>query len=119
MRVTKFEIDGKEVMFVNQYRNTRHGFAHDTTMFVNGCEIESATCHYLNRTWECYTYQSVMLSAVRKMINYIEECNERKLKECNNWIKLTPSRKEELKKFNEETFEWQFYNKVYDKLNER
>lgn len=118
-RTIKTDYMEREVEFVNQSRSTRHGFAHDTTMFVDGWEIESATCHYLNRTWECFQYQSVMLKAVSQEIDYIEECNERKLKECNGWKKLTPARREELKKFNEETIEWQFYHKVYDALNER
>lgn len=118
-RIIKTDDMEREVEFVNQSRNTRHGFAHDTTMFVDGCEIESATCHYLNRTWECYQYQSVMCSAVRKMIDYIERQNENKLKEIYGWKKMTPPRKEELKQFNKSCLEWIFYQAIYDALNER
>lgn len=119
MRIWKREIDGKEVMFVNQSRDTRHGFAHDTTMFVDGREITSSSCHYLNRTWECYQYQSVMLSAVNFVIKAVEYGNEQELKEKNGWKKMTPPRKEELKQYNKTTEMWNFYHHVYDALNER
>ena len=118
-RTIKTEYMVREVEFVNQSRSTRHGFAHDTTMFVDGREMTSATCHYLNRTWECYQYQSVMLSAVNEMIRSVERSNENLLKDIHGWKKMTPSRKEELKRFNKETVEWIFYHKVYDALKER
>lgn len=118
-RTIKTDDMEREVEFVNQSRDTRHGFAHDTTMFVDGREMTSATCHYLNRTWECFQYQSVMLTAVRQMINCIEKQNENKLKELFDWKKLTPPRKEQLKEYNKNCIEWIFYQAVYDALNER
>lgn len=112
-------IDGKEIVFVNQSRDTRHGFAHDTTLFIDGREITSSSCHYLNRTWECYQYQSVMLSAVSFLIKAVEYGNEQELKEQNGWKRMTPARKEELKRYHPTTEMWQFYNKIKDALNER
>lgn len=67
MKIRKMNIDGKEIMFVNQSRDTRHGFAHDTTLFINGIECQTATCHYYNRTWEWYSFQTVMMEAVYQM----------------------------------------------------
>lgn len=119
MEIWKRVIDGKEVMFVNQSRDTRHGFAHDTTLFIDGREITSSSCYYLNRTWERYLYQSVMLSAVQFLIKAVEYGNEQELKEKNGWKKLTPARKEELKHYHQTTVMWQFYHKIYDALKER
>ena len=60
MEIKKFVINGKEVQFVNSWRKTRNGFAHDSTMFIDGCRHSEATCTYWNRTWESYPYQTVM-----------------------------------------------------------
>ena len=38
MEIKKFTVGDKEYEFVNEYRNTRHGFAHDTTLFINNVE---------------------------------------------------------------------------------
>lgn len=44
--------------------STRNGFKHTATLFRNGFSIRKATCHYLNRTWECFTFQSVALKVL-------------------------------------------------------
>ena len=64
MTIREFEINGNKITFVNSSRSTRSGFAHDTTLFINGYQAIENSCHYLNRTWEAYQYQTVMLSAV-------------------------------------------------------
>lgn len=96
MEIKKFTVNGKEYEFVNSSRNTRSGFAHDTTLFINGVENAEHTCHYLNRTWECYTYQTVMMGAVRELINDRRIRLERKYKEDNGFSKLTDKRRLEL-----------------------
>ena len=69
MEIRKIKVNGNEYQFVNGSRNTRTGFAHDTTLFKNDYEIAEASCHYLNRTWECYQYQTVMKRCVDAEIN--------------------------------------------------
>lgn len=56
---------GNNVTFFGEFKNTRNGFKHVVTAFIeqpngNVCE-RSHTCYYLNRTWECYPYQSAIL----------------------------------------------------------
>ena len=68
MEIKKFNIDGKEIEFVNESLDTRHGFKHVTTMFINNCEYGRNTCYYLNRTWERYRYQTVMRGCVQNLI---------------------------------------------------
>jgi hypothetical protein len=53
-----------KIEFKNSARNTRSGFAHDTQMFINDQLEQTSTCHYLNRTWESYAFQSVMKQAI-------------------------------------------------------
>lgn len=69
MTIRKIKVNGNEYQFVNSSRNTRSGFAHDTVLFKNDYEIADYSCHYLNRTWECYQYQTVMLMCVDEEID--------------------------------------------------
>lgn len=68
MTIRKITVNGNEYEFINDWRNTRTGFAHDTTLFKNGREIGTATCVYYNRTWECYEYQTVMQRCINDII---------------------------------------------------
>lgn len=96
MEIRKITVNGKEYEFVNQSRDTRSGFAHDTTLFVNGYEEVNESCHYLNRTWECYRYQTVMLKAVDTLENWQIDRLTKNFKTEKGYTKLTPKRKEEL-----------------------
>ena len=51
-----------------RYANTRSGFKHEAVAFADGEEIARAKCCYLNRTWESYTYQSVLHSVAEKIV---------------------------------------------------
>ena len=50
-------INGNEWKFENEYKDTRSGFNHYTRLFKNGKLFAENTSHYINRTWERYTYQ--------------------------------------------------------------
>ena len=39
MEIKKLTVNGKEYEFVNETVGTRNGFAHNTTLFVNGCRM--------------------------------------------------------------------------------
>jgi hypothetical protein len=54
--------------FINTSGNTRSGFFHKSKLYFNGELLAEARASYLNRTWEAYTYQSVMKQAVRNAI---------------------------------------------------
>lgn len=74
--VISFESKGRNVAFFCSARSTRSGFAHDARLYVDGRQWSVGHCHYLNRTWESYRFQSACLTA------------------CNNYIDV---RKEDLK----------------------
>jgi len=61
------------IEFENSSRSTRSGFAHDTKVFIDGQFEVSTSAHYLNRTWESYTYQSVMKQALHLLIEAEKE----------------------------------------------
>ena len=96
MTIRKITVNGTEYQFINDSRNTRHGFAHDTTLFKNEMIIGKATVHYLNRTWESYRYQTVMVCCVndiisKKLDNFIAD-----FKEENGIRRLAKAKREEL-----------------------
>lgn len=67
MRIHKLIIEGREIIFINNCRSCPSGFMHETELFIDGWQAAGARCYYINRTWERYTYQSVMLEAVHKL----------------------------------------------------
>ena len=67
MEMRRFNIDGKEILFMNAWRGTRSGFMHETELYIDGWHAGAARCYYINRTWERYSFQSVMLEAVHKL----------------------------------------------------
>lgn len=71
MQIFEFDANDHHLQFVCTSRNTRNGFAHDARVFIDGNDYETAkaTCHYLNRTWENYAYQTVMLELAREFID--------------------------------------------------
>jgi len=43
---------------------TRNGFRHIAVLHRNGFEIARAKVCYLNRTWECFEFESVLIKIV-------------------------------------------------------
>lgn len=64
-----FNVDGHKFDFACDSVSTRNGFAHVVSLFMNNDDLSHAREHYLNRTWECYRYQTAMLEAVKKAIS--------------------------------------------------
>ena len=93
--IKRINIGGKNYTFFCRSRGTRNGFAHDCQM-VDADEwrtVASATRQYLNRTWECRDFQSVILDAIEKAAEsereWIKDCT----KLANKWDRLTPKRR--------------------------
>lgn len=84
----KFSVDDIEITAYCNSRNTRSGFAHDCDMFMNGHQLSSGHCFYLNRTWEKYCYQSVLFNACHNAIESRSEFLKRIYKEQNNLTRL-------------------------------
>lgn len=112
----KRTINGKEVLFVNSSRNTRSGFAHDTEVFIDGWKYGSNTCNYLNRTWECYRYQTVMRGAICKNIEGKKKRLLEEFKARNNYGRLTAKRREEFEAEISNDKDLELYNKILEEL---
>lgn len=115
MKLFKFTTSsGKQYDIVCTYSNTRNGFKHSATLMINNWTIAAATCNYLNRTWESYTYQTAIFSVIDIAVtNEKQACKEEALRETNRpTLRTIEARKayekaleqsERLKEYNELT----------------
>lgn len=55
-----------EYTVVCEYQKRRGGFKHVAVLLKNGDEIDRTKCLYVNRTWERFTYQSVLCKIIDK-----------------------------------------------------
>ena len=98
--IKTFTIGQNVYTFICSSRNTRSGFAHDCELIKNtSSHLGKATCHYLNRTWECYSYQSVMIENVRNRIADYELAARDEFKREHNLSRITAKRRPELDAF--------------------
>ena len=60
-----FKLDD-EYSIVCEWKSTRNGFKHEATLLKNGLEDGNTKICYLNRTWERFEYESVLLRIIDK-----------------------------------------------------
>lgn len=116
MQIFKTTHNGNEYEFICEWSKTRNGFKHECRLFVNGNFETSATCQYLNRTWEKYDYQSVMFSAVSNLYHEREDFLKYVFKSDNGYEKMTKKRNEEFMKVLEADELLAELNEVKDKI---
>lgn len=91
-------INGTEFGFDCKSWGTRSGFAHGAKLWneTSGERLATEKVFYLNRTWECYTFQTAMLGAIRKAQN--DRVTEIWKNLCmeNGWERITKKRREAL-----------------------
>ena len=83
---------------------TRSGFAHGVELIETGTwwRLSEAKCFYLNRTWECYNFQSAMLGAIENAKSAEIDREKDRLFRLNGWERMTAKRREALDKALEE-----------------
>lgn len=97
MRMISFESSiGHDVRFVCDSRNTRNGFAHDATLFINDCRVSDGHCYYLNRTWERWNYESACLCAVSNAIDSLKARLKSDYKAANGLSRIAGKHKDAL-----------------------
>ena len=100
------EIEYNKVIYdftlINEFINTRNGFNHKSYLIYEGHEISEYTAHYINRTWEPYTYYSSMYNAIYVLLEQKKENYTINFKNEKGYKKLTKSRKIELEKYLEQ-----------------
>lgn len=116
MRIIKINANDNEYEFVCSSRDTRYGFAHDCNLFINGCDYGTTHCYYLNRTWECWTYQSVCMQAMHNVINEYVEREKSAYKDIHGYKKMTAKRKEDFENELKERARYKEYTECMDNL---
>lgn len=119
MEIRKVNLNGNLYEFINEYKSTRNGFKHVTHLFKNGREISSNTSHYINRSWEAYTYQSSMKSCVWKLLEEHKKDFIRIYKKMNNIKRLSGNKKEECMELLKQDLEYIELSKLLEELNHR
>lgn len=69
MKIINLKANGIKFEFECDSRNTRSGFAHDATLYVDGRYETKRSRYYLNRSWESWTYQSACLDCCTAVID--------------------------------------------------
>ena len=116
MEIKKFNIDEYEFEFVNESYDTRHGFKHVSTLFMNNCKQIENTCHYLNRTWESYRYRTAMRGCVYMLIENRIGNLKSDFKNRNGYLKMTAKRNEEFERWMGHDNVADFYVKLLNKI---
>lgn len=118
-RTMEITIDGKRYRFYLSAWKTRSGFAHGAEMF--DCEsytiVAEYKCYYLNRTWECWTYQTAILGAVSKAMDYLKSDVADNLRAENGWKVITKKRSAVLDEALDNNDEMVRLRKLYKELN--
>lgn len=110
MKVFRTVINENEYMFISEHYETSKTWGHKTVLFKNGITIGENKVRYINRTWESYTYQSVMQGLVYNLI-------ESELKDAIEFYKFNMGIKRISPKDKKEITEGFYQSKEIKELN--
>ena len=110
MKKLTFKINDNELTFINKSEKTRYGFRHVCILFINDYDMATISHPYYNRTWETYTYQTVMLEAIKFVMDEIYKKELSYYKEHNGIKRLTAAKRK--------AFEDNFNNQTYKSLQD-
>lgn len=74
------EIDGRKYHLVAKSWSNSRGWGHECDLFIDGDICNAVKIRYYNRTWEEYTFQSVMIKCLESYRNELldrQECRFR------------------------------------------
>ena len=86
----------KNFTFVCNSKSTRSAFKHEAQMLINETFVSEATQYWVNRTWESFTYRTVIRNCVQNYIAQIEYGIETNYRNENNVIRKTKKHSEKL-----------------------
>ena len=89
-------INGSEVRIDNYFNSYNYGFSHTSKLYIDGVNVSSAVVGYINRTWECYSYQTSAIKAVDCAIDDRIETRKGYYKNNNNIARMTKKHNENL-----------------------
>ena len=116
--VKTMTMDGKRYQFICRSWGTRSGFAHGCDMVdMERWEIVARNkSFYLNRTWECWDFQSCILGAIRNAMDAERQEITERVKDANGWAKLTAKRREAVDEAVEASADMKTLKKLFDEV---
>ena len=79
MNLYTFTIDSKQYSIVNDFKYTRNGFKHESTLLVKynaineSYSLKTIEYKYTNRTWERFQYESIMKALINQYFQSIDD----------------------------------------------
>lgn len=70
MKDFRLDSDNSFWDFCCEDKETRGGFKHVCTVYKDGAQVATVARHYINRTWEVFTFQSVLRKAALAVCGY-------------------------------------------------
>ena len=116
MSIYRLSIEGKEIIFNNSWHGTRSGFKHETELYIDGWPASSGCCRYINRTWERYDYQSVMLQAVHTLQEKEKEREKARFLKITGYKNMMEHRKAAFYEYLAKNEDLALYNKIEEAL---
>ena len=82
--MTKYNYN-KSIDIICESKSRRGGFKHESTLLINGSERDFQKVCYVNRTWERYTFETV----INKLIESTERLTDKQKKAFRNKLERT------------------------------
>ena len=86
----------KDYKIVGDTYNTSKSWGHTAVVFKGDNELSKSKIRYYNRTWERYTYQSVIMDALYEAIKRRENRIITDYKDATGATRITKRKREEL-----------------------
>lgn len=99
MDTLKKEINGKSFTILCDYWETRNSWGHKAELYEDFNKIKSYKVRYYNRTWERYTFQSVIKACIYSALEELKEELKALYKEDKGFKLLTKCRKTDFEKY--------------------
>lgn len=99
MNTFKREINSKNFTIFCDYWGTRNSWGHEATLYVDSKKIKSYKIRYYNRTWERYTFQSVINACIYSALEELKEELKAIYKKEKGFKLLTEARKADFKEY--------------------
>jgi hypothetical protein len=96
MEIRRKNINGNNWELVNEYWETYNSWGHKTTIIRNGYDYGTHKVRYYNRTWESYTYQTCMSSAILGLQKEEIDKYIQRYKEKNNITRFRKGEKQQV-----------------------
>lgn len=112
--------------FINDWRSYNYGFTHISNLYRvidykdggrDSVWINEGRAHWINRTWETWTYQTACKAAVYNEINEIKEHIKQQYKDAQGFKKITAKRRAGLEAEYQKNERLEWYTLLLKELN--